>query len=66
MMKKTITLCALATLSIVMVNCSSSKKTAAIPKNERLIMMIAVGNLLDEFSVAQSEKYPVEQIVRQH
>ena len=47
-------------------NESSLKQAAGIPKYERLIMMIAVGNLLDEFSVAQSEKYPVEKIVRQH
>lgn len=42
------------------------KQTADIPKHERLVMMIAVGNLLDEFSVAQSEKYPVEKVLRQH
>lgn len=42
------------------------KKAAGIPEHERIIMMVAVGNLLDEFSVAQSEKYSVEKIVRQH
>ena len=42
------------------------KKQAGIEKHERLIMMIAVGNLLDKFDVAQSEKYPVEKILRQH
>lgn len=45
---------------------SRLKQSADIPQHERLIMMIAVGNLLDEFSVAQSEKYPVGKIVRQH
>ena len=42
------------------------KKTAGIARYERIIMMIAVGNLLDEFSVARSEKYPLEKIIRQH
>lgn len=42
------------------------KNRAGIDKDERLIMMIAVGNLLDEFSVAQSEKYPVENIIKVH
>ena len=42
------------------------KKVAGIELHERVIMMIAVGNLLDEFSVAQSEKYPVEKILRRH
>lgn len=42
------------------------KKIAGIDKDERLIMMIAVGNLLDEFSVAQSEKYTIENIIRMH
>jgi nitroreductase len=42
------------------------KKAAGIPAHEQVIMMVAVGNLLDEFSVAQSEKYPVEKILRQH
>ncbi|MNG04757.1 Nitroreductase family protein [compost metagenome] len=45
---------------------SRLKQNAGIPKHERLIMMIAVGNLLDEFSVAQSEKKPIEKILRQH
>mgnify|MGYP006396759385 CR=1 FL=1 len=39
---------------------------AGIPKNERLIMMIAVGNLKDEFSVAQSEKYSLDDVLIQH
>lgn len=47
MMKKTITLCALATLSIVMVNCSSSKKTAAIP---------GASNASPEIKVAEARK----------
>lgn len=42
------------------------KKVAGIESHEQIIMMIAVGNLLDEFSVAQSEKYPVEKILRRH
>ncbi|MBA1277430.1 nitroreductase family protein [Stutzerimonas stutzeri] len=42
------------------------KKVAGIALHERIIMMIAVGNLLDEFSVAQSEKYSVEKILRRH
>lgn len=45
---------------------SRLKQTADIPQHERLIMMIAVGNLSDEFSVAQSEKYPVVKFVRLH
>lgn len=39
---------------------------AGIPENERLIMMIAVGNLKDEFSVAQSEKYSLDDVLVQH
>lgn len=39
---------------------------AGIPENERLIMMIAVGNLKDEFSVAQSEKYGLDEVLIQH
>lgn len=42
------------------------KKVAGIELHERVIMMIAVGNLLDEFSVAQSEKYPVDKVLRLH
>lgn len=42
------------------------KKVANIAQHERVIMMIAVGNLLDEFSVAQSEKYPIEKVLRLH
>lgn len=39
---------------------------AGIPENERLIMMIAVGNLKDKFSVAQSEKYGLNDVLIQH
>ena len=42
------------------------KKAAKIPNHEKLIMMIAVGNLKDSFSVAQSEKYQIEQVLRVH
>lgn len=42
------------------------KKVAGINQHERVIMMIAVGNLLDSFYVAQSEKYPIEKFLRQH
>ncbi|MDH0057957.1 nitroreductase family protein [Stutzerimonas stutzeri] len=42
------------------------KKAAGIEPHERIIMMIAVGNLLDEFSVAQSEKYPIEKVLKRH
>lgn len=42
------------------------KKAADIKKHEKLIMMIAVGNLKDEFSVAQSKKYQCDQIMRAH
>ncbi|UTW10634.1 nitroreductase family protein [Marinobacterium rhizophilum] len=42
------------------------KKAAKIPNHEKLIMMIAVGNLKDSFSVARSEKYQLEQVLRMH
>lgn len=42
------------------------KRAAGIPPHERVIMMVAVGSLHDHFSVAQSEKYSVEKVVRQH
>lgn len=42
------------------------KVVAGIAQHERLIMMIAVGNLLDEFSVAQSEKFPLDKVLRRH
>jgi len=42
------------------------KKVAGIEPHEQVIMMIAVGNLLDNFSVAQSEKYSVDKIFRRH
>jgi len=44
----------------------SLKQTAGIPRHEQLIMMIAVGNLLDEFRVAKSHKYPVDKILKLH
>jgi nitroreductase len=42
------------------------KKVAGIACYERLIMMIAVGNLKDEFNVAQSEKYSLDRILKRH
>ncbi|WP_417315552.1 nitroreductase family protein [Cycloclasticus pugetii] len=42
------------------------KTAAAIPDNERLIMMIAVGNLKNDFSVAYSPRNPTEQIFVPH
>lgn len=42
------------------------KKAADISAHERVIMMVAVGNLLDDFSVAQSEKYALEKTLRLH
>ncbi len=42
------------------------KEIADIPKQERLIMMIGIGNLKNEFKVAHSEKYPLEQILNRH
>ena len=39
---------------------------ASIPENERVIMMIAVGNLKDQFSVAQSEKYILDNVLIPH
>ena len=42
------------------------KSIAGIPENERLIMMIAIGNLKDKFSVAQSEKYGLDDVMVQH
>lgn len=39
---------------------------AVIPENERLIMMIAVGTLKEEFSVAHSEKYGVDSVLVHH
>lgn len=47
-------------------NSKRLKKAAEIEPHERIIMMIAVGNLPDEFCVAQSEKYPVEKTLRWH
>lgn len=42
------------------------KKEANLEPHERVIMMIAVGNLQDKFSVAQSEKYPVGKVLKLH
>lgn len=42
------------------------KSRAGIPKHEKLILMIAVGNLKDTFSVAQSKKYTVDEVFRGH
>jgi len=42
------------------------KRAADISQHERVIMMVAVGNLQDEFSVAQSEKYALEKTLRLH
>lgn len=42
------------------------KKVAGICKHERLIMMIAVGNLKESFYVAQSEKYDIDQVLKEH
>lgn len=42
------------------------KKIAGISKNERLIMMIAVGNLKDSFKVAVSERRATDTILKFH
>lgn len=42
------------------------KKIAGIPKNERLIMMLAVGNLKDSFKVAVSERRATDTILKLH
>ncbi len=42
------------------------KRRAGISKNEKLIMMLAVGSLKDEFRVACSQKYKVQDIVVCH
>jgi len=42
------------------------KVSAGIPKHEKIIMMIAVGNLKDTFSVSQSEKYRLNDVLRVH
>jgi len=41
-------------------------KEGGMSSNERLIMMIAVGNLKDEFVVATSEKYKLEKVLVWH
>lgn len=45
---------------------SKLKSYATIPQYEKLIMMIAIGNLKDKFNVAQSEKYSVNEILINH
>tara|TARA_R110002049_G_scaffold131608_3_gene290403 strand:- start:460 stop:1443 length:984 start_codon:yes stop_codon:yes gene_type:complete len=40
--------------------------SAGIADNERLVMMIAVGNLKDKFSVAQSERFSLDDVLIQH
>lgn len=45
---------------------SALKVAASIPKHEKIIMMIAVGNLKDKFAVAQSEKYKIDEVLRGH
>lgn len=42
------------------------KVIANIPKNERLIMMIAVGALKDEYKVAYSPRNPTEDVLIKH
>lgn len=42
------------------------KKLAGIPKNERLIMMLAVGNLQEEFKVAVSQRRSTDAILNVH
>ena len=42
------------------------KELADIPKNERLIMMLAVGNLKEEFRVAVSERRSTDSILSIH
>lgn len=42
------------------------KKLANIPKNERLIMMLAVGNFKEEFKVAVSERRSTDTILNFH
>lgn len=42
------------------------KQLAGIPKNERLIMMLAVGNLKEEFKVAVSERRSTDTILNVH
>lgn len=42
------------------------KVISNIPKNERLIMMIAIGSLKDNYTVAYSPRNPIEDILIQH
>ncbi len=42
------------------------KKTVAIPPNERVIMMIGIGNLKEKYKVAKSFKRDLEQILIHH
>ena len=45
---------------------SKVKELGDIPHNERLIMMLAVGNLKDEFKVAISQRKPTSEILVEH
>lgn len=45
---------------------STLKNAAGIPKHEKLIMMIAIGSLKEKFSVAQSEKYKLADVLKVH
>ena len=40
------------------------KKTAEIPENERLIMMIGIGNLKDTYKVAISNKKDLQEVIK--
>jgi len=42
------------------------KKIGDIPNNERLIMMLAVGHLKDEFKVAISQRKPTNEFLTSH
>lgn len=44
----------------------SLKRDAGMANHEKLIMMIAIGRLKEEFAVAQSEKYSVDQVMKLH
>lgn len=45
---------------------SEVKKAAGVPHNERLIMMIAVGSLMENYDVAYSPRNPTEEIFISH
>lgn len=42
------------------------KKAGGIPENERLIMMIGIGNLKNEYKVAMSNKKDLEEVINIH